>query len=66
MSLTNRTGSVSRFSSRHSFVRKNFGLPVTEISGFATENLVTGIKISRMNTLANMYLQLYELPLSVE
>lgn len=52
ISPINRACSVSVISPCCSFLRKNFGIhmrswagPVTEISVFATENLVTGIKI---------------------
>ena len=61
MSPVDRAGSVSDISPSHSFLCKNIDVrvhmrgragPVTEISVFATEISVTGIKISHMNTLA--------------
>ena len=45
MSPVNRAGSVSDISPRHSFLRKNRAGPVTEISVFATEISVIGMKI---------------------
>ena len=53
MSPVNRAGSVSEISPRHSFACKNMrgrAGPVTEISVFATDISVTGMKISHMNT----------------
>ena len=45
MSPVNRADSVFEISPRHSFLRKIFDSPVTEIPVFATEISVTGMKI---------------------
>ena len=53
MSLVNRAGLVSGVSPRYSFHMCSYERragPVTEISAFATEISVTGMKFSDMNT----------------